>query len=431
MAQPARTPASEIRGAGRSPLLVIFLTVFIDLLGFGIVIPLLPIYSKAHGAGELELGLLFASFSAMQFFFAPLWGRVSDRIGRRPVLLGGLVGTSAAYVLFAYADSMTGLFAARILAGFFGANISTASAYIADVTTPENRAKGMGLIGAAFGLGFTVGPLVGGELTPISPMLPGFVAAALSLGAAVFGYFTLVEPERERRAGSRVFSMEQIRRAWSEPRIGVLLLLSFLAIVAFSCFEAMFARFGLALFPEKFGVTSAIEHATFDQVIAAARPTGRYLCAVGVISALIQGGLIRRLVPKYGETKLAIAGPAALALGFLVLGFTESWPLAIVGCLLLPLGFGLNNPALSGLISRATPQDQQGAYLGLNQSISSFARMTGPPLAGLAFHALGPHAPFLFAGGVLALATLGAYAYHQRFGGTFARGGASASAPVA
>ena len=138
-------------GAGRSPLLFIFLTVFIDLLGFGIVLPLLPVYSKAYGADEISLGLLFSCFSGMQFLFAPMWGRLSDRIGRRPVLIGGLLGTAASYVLFAYAHSMPMLFASRLLAGFFGANISTAQAYIADVTTPENRAKGMGLIGAAFG----------------------------------------------------------------------------------------------------------------------------------------------------------------------------------------------------------------------------------------------------------------------------------------
>src|SRR5689334_16445878 len=236
------TPAQP--GAGRSPLLFIFLTVFIDLLGFGIVLPHLPVYSKAYGADELTLGLLFSCFSGMQFLCAPMWGRLSDRIGRRPVLIGGLVGTAASYALFAFASSLPLLFASRLLAGFFGANISTAQAYIADVTPPEHRAKSMGLIGAAFGLGFTLGPLFGGELTSLSPMAPGFFACGLSLCAALFGALRLPEPARH--GGSRVFHVKQLERALGEPRISTLMLLTFLSVVAFGSFEAMFTRFGLA-----------------------------------------------------------------------------------------------------------------------------------------------------------------------------------------
>ncbi|MFO1010194.1 MAG: MFS transporter [Planctomycetota bacterium] len=418
---------SPARG-GRSPLLFIFLTVFIDLLGFGIVLPLLPIYSKAYGAGELELGLLFSCFSGMQFLFAPMWGRLSDRIGRKPVLVGGLIGTSASYLLFAYATSMPMLFVARLLAGFFGANISTAAAYIADVTTPENRAKGMGLLGAAFGLGFTFGPFVGGELTAFSPMYPGFLAAGLSLVAAGFGAWKLVEPPRELRTHSRVFSLEQVRLAFGEPRIGVLFALSFLSVLAFSAFEAMFARFGLATFPHQFGLADSIEHATMDDVLKAAPYTGRYLGAIGILSAIIQGGLIRRLVPRFGETSLALAGQAVLALALLVLGLSQSWGIVLLGCILMPFGFGLNNPSLSGLISRATPSDQQGAFLGLNQSLGSLARMTGPPLAGEAFQHIDPHAPFLLGAAVLGLSVFLAYGYHRRFGATFPRKAAAAPA---
>src|SRR5262245_6872744 len=213
--------------SGRSPLLFIFLTVFIDLLGFGIVIPLLPVYSDMYGADAQELGILFGCFSGMQFLFAPMWGRLSDRIGRRPVLIGGLVGTAASYLLFGLANSMPLLFVSRLLAGFFGANVSTAQAYIADVTTPENRAKGMGMIGAAFGLGFTLGPWIGGELAAISPGAPGFLAAGLSLCAAIFGYLKLPEPARERSGGTRVFRLDQARHAARDARIGIVLLLSF------------------------------------------------------------------------------------------------------------------------------------------------------------------------------------------------------------
>jgi multidrug resistance protein len=407
--------------AGRSPLLFIFLTVFIDLLGFGIVIPLLPVYTKAYGASESQLGILFGCFSGMQFLFAPMWGRISDRIGRRPVLIGGLVGTAASYVLFGLANSMTLLFASRLLAGFFGANISTAQAYIADVTTPENRAKGMGLIGAAFGLGFTLGPWIGGELAGWSPRMPGFVSAALSISAAAFGYFKLTEPARERRSSSRIFHLEQVRHALADSRIGIVLLMGFVFIFSWSAFESMFTVFSLREFPNIFGVPQAIEHATFDDIIRAAPIVGRYMGFIGIMSAIIQGGLIRRLVPRFGETTLAVAGPVILALSFVVLCLAQSWAVVIAACAIMPIGFGINNPALQGLVSRASPQAEQGAYMGLNQSMLSLARMTGPVCAGLVFRAFGPRSPFAMGTAVLVACALVAYYYHARYSATFAR----------
>ncbi|HUR28405.1 MAG TPA: MFS transporter, partial [Planctomycetota bacterium] len=334
---------------------------------------------------------------------------------------GGLVGTAASYALFGFANSLALLFASRLLAGFFGANISTAQAYIADVTTPENRAKEMGLIGAAFGLGFTLGPLIGGELTTLSPSAPGFFACGLSLCAALFGYLRLPEPPR--RAGSRVFRASQLKRALGDPRISSLMLLTFLSIVAFGAFEAMFTRFGLARFPSVFHLGGALENASLEEIMDAAPVAGRYLAAVGVISALIQGGLIRRLVPRFGETTLTIAGPFFLGLALLVVGcggWSGSWGLVIFGCVLLPVGFGLNNPALLGLVSRATPAEEQGAFLGINQSVSSLARMTGPPAAGLLFKVFGPESPFFAAAFLLLCATFLAARYKRRFGASFA-----------
>jgi DHA1 family tetracycline resistance protein-like MFS transporter len=424
--------STDSPAGGRSPLLVVFLTVFIDLLGFGIVIPLLPVYSKMYGATEQELGLLFAAFSGMQLLFAPMWGRVSDRIGRRPVLLGGLLGTAGAYVLFAHAPSLSWLMVSRLLAGFFGANISTAQAYIADVTTPENRAKGMGMLGAAFGLGFTFGPPLGGELTRVSPLMPGYVAAGLSLAAAAFGFFKLVEPPVGRRSGSRVFSLSHLRAALSQSRIGVLFLLYFLAIFAFAAFEAMFTPFGLVRFPEHFGLKQAVEVATREEVIKAAPYAGRYLFFIGVISAVIQGGFIRRLVPRFGEPLLAVVGPFLLGLSLLILGVAThvpagvdgQWLVVIAGCLVMPFGFGLNNPALTGMISRASPETEQGAYLGMSQSVGSLARMSGPYLAGTLFTVLGPSSPFLVAALLLFAAAAIASWYRGRHGGSFPRRGA-------
>jgi MFS family permease len=416
----------------------IFLTVFIDLLGFGIVIPLLPIYSKAYSATGTELGLLFACFSGMQFLFAPMWGRLSDRIGRRPVLIGGLVGTGLSYLLFGYSDQLAAwlagvwdgaprverltlhvLFVSRILAGFFGANVSTASAYIADVTTPENRAKGMGLIGAAFGLGFTIGPALGGELSSISIHWPGVVAAGLSFSAALFGYLKLPEPPPVARTHSRVFSLDQVRAASRDARIGWALLLSFFAIFAFSAFESMFLLFGLAKFPTYFGLTQALEHATRQDTFEAARYAGRYLFVVGLISAVIQGGFIRRLVPRFGETRLAVAGPILLGLGLAIVGAAPSFAVVILGCVVMPFGFGINNPSINALVSRASPSEQQGAFLGLQQSLASLARMVGPALAGLAFQHLGARAPFFSSAALLLGASLLAYAYHRRYAASF------------
>jgi MFS family permease len=406
-------------------LLIIFLTVFIDLLGFGIVIPLLPIYSRRHGVGAETVGFLMASFSAMQFFFAPMWGRISDRIGRRPVLIGGLLGTSASYVLFGFANTLPLLFASRLLAGFFGANVSTAFAYISDVTTPQNRAKGMGVVGAAFGLGFTLGPWMGGELAKVDlgipgfVGMPGFVAAALSLGAAIFGFLNLKEPDVQRDESSRSFGLDTLKEAVREPRIGTLFLLNFLAICAFAAFESMFVLFGLVQYPTHFGVPQGILHPTPEQVLDAAPLAGRYLGCIGIISALIQGGLIRRLVPKFGETKLIIAGPFLLGVAFLMVGLSPTFAVVIAGCILMPVGFGLNNPSLAGLISRASPRHRQGSFLGLNQSVASLARMVAPPVAGRIFDHVGARMPFLVGTGALFLSTWIAARYRSRFGSSF------------
>jgi DHA1 family tetracycline resistance protein-like MFS transporter len=416
--------------SGRSPLLFIFLTVFIDLLGFGIVIPLLPVYADMYGASSRTLGILFGCFSGMQFLFAPMWGRLSDRIGRRPVLVGGLVGTAASYALFGFARSMPLIFASRLLAGFFGANVSTAQAYIADVTTPENRAKGMGMIGAAFGLGFTLGPWLGGELAKVSIAAPGFLAAGLSASAALFGYLKLPEPARDRRTGSRIFHLEQVRHAREDGRIGIVLLLGFVFIASWSSFESMFLLFGLREFPAAFHLPAAVVHPSMDQIIAAAPIAGRYMGLIGVLSAIVQGGLIRRLVPRFGETTLAVLGPLFLGAAFAVLGLAPSWYVVIAGCALTPFGFGLCNPALSGLLSRASPAEEQGAYLGLYQSTLSLARMVGPVLAGFLFDAVSARAPFLFGAGILAGCALLAAFYRSRYGATFARGAAPQAAEL-
>jgi MFS family permease len=278
----------------------------------------------------------------------------------------------------------------------------------------------MGLVGMAFGLGFTVGPLFGGELTGASIQAPGYAAAALSLSAAEFGYFMLPEPRRHSQVASRVFGSSDVRRAFRDGRVGMVLVLGFLAIFAFSSFESMFLVFGLAKFPSYFGLDVAVEHASASQIQAAGKYAGRYLFIVGMISALIQGGLIRRLVPRFGETRLIIAGPLILALGLYIIAFAPTWTVVILGCVVMPMGFGVNNPSLNSLVSRASPADEQGAFLGINQSLASLARVAGPMCASALFQFLGARAPFAFAASVLVLAGWIARTYHARYASTFA-----------
>ncbi|MBI2951463.1 MFS transporter, partial [bacterium] len=267
-----------------SPLVVLFLTVFIDLLGFGIVLPLLPYYAESFGAGPLTVTLLSSSYSLMQFLFAPVWGRLSDRVGRRPILVLSLAGSALSYLLFGLAGSLAALFATRLLAGVCAANISTAQAYIADVTTPETRAKGMGMIGAAFGLGFIFGPAAGGALSRYGYAVPAFFAGGLSLLALALALFRL--PESLRRQGDPPggaarggFDLGRLWAALVHPGMGLLLLIFFCSVFAFANLEATFA-----LFVERaarFGYT--------------ARETGYLFAYMGVLMSLMQGGLVGRL----------------------------------------------------------------------------------------------------------------------------------------
>jgi multidrug resistance protein len=424
------TPDAAQKAVGRSPLLFIFLTVFIDLLGFGIVIPLLPTYSKAYGADERALGILFTCFSGMQFLFAPIWGRLSDRIGRRPVLIGGLLGTALSYVLFANAHGMAMLYVSRLLAGFFAANVGVAFAYIGDVTRPEERAKGMGMIGAAFGLGFTFGPPLGGIMSTWHLSLPGYVAAGLSVAAAIFGFLKLPEPRVHSTSAGREFHAADVREALVDRRTGTLVLLNFLAIFAFTAFETMFVRFGFALFPAAFHLPAAVNEMKMDDIIRGGRAASFYMFYIGILSALIQGGLIRRLVPKFGETRLVIAGPLFLGIALTIVGVAGNWGTVLAGCALLPLGFGLTNPSIAGLMSRAAPVNRQGAYLGVSQSAASLARAVGPYVAGWCF-AVSPRAPFLIAACVVGGAALIATGYRARFGATFTSTSAAAPATFA
>lgn len=357
----------------RSPLGIIFLTVFLDLVGFGIVLPLLPRFAAEHRAADWQIGLLMATYSLMQFFFSPVWGRLSDRIGRRPVLLVSISGSALSYLLFAFAPSLPMLFLSRAVAGIMAANIATAQAYVADVTTPENRARGMGMIGAAFGLGFVLGPALAGVLGHgDNPQLTlGLAAAAFSLIdlalAARLLPESLTEEVRARAVAATGSRVQRMAASLRHPAIGTPVLLFFLTTMAWSQLEPTVAR----LAQEKY-------HLDVPQ-------TGYLFAFMGFIVALIQGGLTGRLAKRLGEPRMVLTGTVLLALGLLLVPQMAAVPGLMVALVLLGTGQALTVPALQSLVSRAAAAEEQGSTLGVTQGFSSLARAIGPALGGLLF----------------------------------------------
>jgi multidrug resistance protein len=363
-----------------SPLAIIFLTVFIDLLGFGIIIPLLPFYAERFGGSAQTVAMLSASFSLMQFIFMPIWGRLSDRVGRRPILLLGLFGSFGSYLVFGLAGSLPLLFVSRIFAGIAGATVSTAQAYIADITTPENRAKGMGLVGAAFGLGFIFGPAIGGVLSRWGHMAPPLFASALALVNFAAAWFLLSEsrpahiPATARVSTSR---LDALRKALTRPTLPALMLIYFTVVAAFSGFETTFALFAERRF-------------RFNE-----ETIGYLFAYVGIVLSFVQGGLVGRLVRRFGERRLVPVGILCQATGLASIAFSRSVPALFVANGILAFGMGLNSPALTSLISRASDPEDQGGILGLSQGLASLARILGPAWSGFLFDRWGMTSPYL------------------------------------
>ena len=377
-----------------SPLLVIFVTVFIDLLGFGIIIPLLPFYAEHFGASALVVGLLSTSFSLMQFLFAPFWGRLSDRIGRRPVILIGLIGSALSYSLFALATSLPMLFVARCLAGIAGANIPTAQAFIADITTRENRARGMGMIGAAFGLGFIFGPAIGGFLSHWGYAAPAWFAAALSFANFVAALVLLPESRSAAEEGARPGRLEAFKRALVRPHLPLVLLVYFLVLAAFSSFEATFALFS----ERQFGFTSTT--------------IGYMFAWVGVVLATVQGALVGRVAKRLGEQRIVPVAILIIAFGLALIAASGSVPALAVASGVLALGMGFNSPSMLSAISQLADPRDQGSTLGVSQSLGSLARIVGPAWGGWVFDQFGIRVPFVTASLVMLAAagmSLGAF----------------------
>jgi MFS family permease len=368
----------------KAGLLIIFVTVFIDLLGFGIVLPLLPRYGKFFDANGWTLGLLMSSFSAMQFLFAPIWGRVSDRIGRRPILILGLAGSTISYAMFGAAIQFAGtpmmlglsvltwLFITRIGAGIAGATISTAQAYIADVTGKTERAKGMALIGAAFGIGFTFGPLIGAAFVSDGSgdslsAAPGYVAAVLSGLALLSAIFMLPESLKANSAPAHHHWLDfsSLRDAFSRPSIGMILGTMFLTTFAFAQFEAT-----LSVLTKQLGLNAQHNFYVFAYV--------------GMVLTLTQGLLVRRLLPKLGEFRMALAGAVLMVVGLALTAVAGTYQSLGILYAVLPInvvGFSAMSPSLLAMLSLRSESSAQGGILGLGQSMSALARILGPLVA--------------------------------------------------
>ena len=389
-------------------LFVVWLTVFIDLVGFGIVVPLVPVYSRHFGAHGFVIGVIIASFSAMQFISAPFWGRLSDRIGRRPVLLISTFGATISYVLFALSSGLENhvaalwlMTASRAFAGICGGNIVVAQAYIADISPPEVRSKRMGLIGMAFGMGFIFGPIIGGvSLKHLGGAGPGWIAAGLCAANFLLALFILTESRKPTSAhAAQRPHLDQYMHTLRTPKIGLLVVVFFLTTFCFSCFESTLPL----LVSDNFHLDIQSDAASATTVV--------YLFAYcGIIGAFVQGGAIGRLVKKMGEPKLIALSLVLTAISLAMLPFIKgtthitwgilfrseglTWLIMLVALALLSVGTSLTRPPLFGLLSNLTHESEQGANIGVAQGAGSLARILGPIFATTTLHYL-PALPYL------------------------------------
>ncbi len=444
----------------KASIFTIFLIVFVDLVGFGIVLPNLQLYGQQFGIRNyFYLTLIGATYSFFQFLFAPILGRWSDHIGRRPVLIVSQIGTIVGFFMLFFANFFQGhvlgivlIFASRILDGISGGNISTANAYIADITTPENRAKGLGALGAAFGLGFIFGPIIGGMVSHfLGLQYVPLVAAAFSLTALILTFTQLAEsrtPNNQRNdAAARRFSFRGLEHSLVRPIIGPLILLFFVNGFAFAGMEQTLS---LLIQHRNYPITvhamlnthgTSGAHGAAD-VVAGNKPTdvhataslaafgkkqddrssyasGWLFGAIGIVIVIIQGGMIGRLTKKYGELKLTLLGPVITSAGLVLLGLPIHWAWRwtgfLAGGILLAIGSGLFNPAMQALISRHCHADEQGEVLGANQGMASLARALGPILAGLLFEYVFPAMPYYVSAGLCLIVTAGIFIKREKF----------------
>jgi DHA1 family tetracycline resistance protein-like MFS transporter len=369
------------------PLLIIFLTIFVNLVGFGIIIPLLPFYAETFGASPLVVGLLFAVFSLCQLVAAPALGDLSDRHGRRPILIFSLAGTVVSFVMLAVAHSVTMLFAARIVDGLSGGNISTARAYVADVTEPKDRARAYGLIGAAFGLGFILGPALSGVLARWSYTAPIWAAAAVTLVATAMAWLWLPETVHRSQAGTGN-PFRYLPAMFARPLVRRVLAIDFTYWCAFAVFQTTFALFAARRFG--FGVTQ----------------TGYFFAAFGVLGAIVQGGLIRPVVHRLGDKPTFMLGLVCGAVGLAGSAFTHTVTMFAVALVPLALGIGFGHPTMASLVSLVARGDEQGRVQGAASAVESFGRTMGPVWGNASLQQFGESTPYVSAAALLLVTML-------------------------
>ncbi len=361
---------------------VIWSTVALDMIGFGIVAPILGRYADRFGATGFQVGLLFASFSLAQMIFAPILGRWSDRVGRKPVIVISLFGTALGSFITGAAGALWVLFAGRLIDGASGASVSVAQSAITDLATKEQRARMLGLLGMAFGVGFVFGPAIGGLAALGGPHIPFYVAGTLALINAVAAIIRL----QETRVPNKAAQTTRVHVPFRKRRYGALAGVGFFSMLAFSGFEATFSLFGGA----RFNLTEASTAVVF--------------LGVGVVMSAVQGSLIGPLTSRFGSLHLLRNGLVFVSIGLLFLGAAVIWPTMIVALLFMVVGAGISNPSLTALVADSAHEDRRGEALGIQQSASALARVIGPPLAGLAFDHVGIGAPFTFGALIYVLA---------------------------
>ena len=380
----------------KSPLATILLVVFVDLIGFGMIIPILPLYAKSFQAAEWQIGLLLGCYSFMQFLASPVLGYISDRIGRKPVLLVSLIGSAIGYAVMASATSLTMLFVARIIAGICGASIGTAAAYIADITPPENRSRRMGLIGAAFGVGFVFGPAIGGILSQFWTKGPFWFGAGLAFLNAIAVLVILPEPEKHvKRSEAGIPTGPDVVERSGRGGIPILIVTYFVAIAGFAIVTMIYPQ----VLDRRFSLTPAQISLVF--------------VFLGLVGAFIQGGAIGRMAKRFGDYKLAAAGLLLMAVSMVVMPFAHNMGLFLVFTFGLAAGNSLAQPTLMAMASRLAASTAQGRVIGTVQSAGSLGRVVGPSAGGfmLGWDRPGPalaygNTPFLIGGIVMGIAFL-------------------------
>jgi DHA1 family tetracycline resistance protein-like MFS transporter len=375
------------------PLLIIFLTILVNLVGFGIIIPLLPFYAESFGASPFRIGLLFAVFSLCQLFASPVLGAWSDRYGRRPILILSLAGTVVSFVMLALAQSFTMLFLARVVDGLSGGNISTARAYVADVTEPKDRARAYGLIGVAFGLGFILGPAISGVLAHISMTAPIWMAAAVTAVATVMAWLWLPETVHRAHAGTGL-PFRDLAAMMRRPDLRRVLAIDFSYWLAFAVFQTTFALFAARRF-------------NFD-----APQTGYFFAGFGVLGAVVQGAMIRPIVNRFGDKSTFMVGLVCGVVGLVSTTLTHSVALFALSLVPLALGIGFGHPTMTSLVSRAARQDEQGRVQGAASAVESLGRTIGPVWGSATLQRFGEGMPYVTAAGFLLVTLLLSIGYN-------------------